>query len=138
MTWFKRNEHIFSLFILILTVLYSITVNGGVHATPSPKHAHKKIDVYVAGSTNHDKYNYIPAYWKNGIPVYLTDGNRQGKATGIVVIGNDVYVSGDVEGKGHTIATYWKNGVAVSLTDGKNKASATGIAVVGKDIYVSG
>lgn len=100
-------------------------------------------DVYVAGN---DRTLYNPVtgignkpqatYWKNGTPVYLNNNvNRIGYATGIFVVGNDVYVSGYEENEsGVTIAKYWKNGVATELGPGYT----TGIFVKGSDVYVSG
>ncbi len=100
-------------------------------------------DVYVAGN---DRTPYIPAtgagnkpqatYWKNGVPTYLNSNvNRIGYATGIFVIGNDVYVCGYEENESAVmIAKYWKNGVAVDLGPGYT----SGIFVKDTDVYVSG
>ena len=52
-------------------------------------------------------------------------------ANAIVVMGDDVYVSGGFEG----IACYWKNG---EMTDLSIEDSPRGIAVAGGDIYILG
>ena len=89
-------------------------------------------DVYVSGSLGGQA-----VYWKNGGAVILPGGEM---ATGIAVVGPDVYVSG----WGHDpstfvfVAKYWKNGVLTDLSNGTSDFLATGIAVSGTDVYVSG
>jgi len=138
MTFLKKN--LFRSLVVFTLIIASDDNSFATHATASPVivGSSGKTDIYVAGYSNNDQYNYIPTYWKNGKPVYLTEGKRQGKATGIAVAGNDVYVSGEAHYGRQSSAVYWKNGIAVILTDGNNRASATGIAVVGNDVYVSG
>ncbi len=90
-------------------------------------------DVYVAGYNNKGC-----AYWKNGVPVSLPDGRS---VSGIVVIGNDVYVSGTGIGPGKNTAVYWKNGTQIQLSDSSylsTGAEATGITAINNDIYICG
>lgn len=63
-------------------------------------------DVYVTG------YEYNTAvYWKNGIPVDLTNGATEAKATSICISGSDVYISG----YDNRSPKYWKNGIVHTI-----------------------
>jgi hypothetical protein len=106
-------------------------------------------DLYIAGWVWLPNSRSIATYWKNGTPVYLTDGSTPSSATSIFVYGDDVYVAGTVNfsitdafpvgevqaiGKLGT-ATYWRNGKPVTLSA---SGRATSILVSGSDIYVAG
>ncbi len=97
----------------------SIAVDGG--------------DVYVAG-WEYSGTKTVAKYWKNRQAVSLTNGLTDAEATCIIVVGGNVYVSGNENG----VAKYWKNGQPVSITNGSQQAYANSIAVVGNDIYVAG
>jgi len=85
-------------------------------------------DVYAAGfeygETLVGPNSYVIApvakYWKNGVPVLLSDGTRTAVANAIVVANGDVYVAGfealSMSSGAPYIAKYWKNGVPVVLT----------------------
>lgn len=105
-------------------------------------------DVYVAGwmniTTQTDPssvlHTQVATYWKNSVPVQLTDGTALATANSIFVSGTDAYVAGfachDVS-PDCAFATYWRNGAPVQLTN-VTSTGATSIAISGSDIYVSG
>ncbi|MCF2488123.1 hypothetical protein [Dyadobacter sp. CY347] len=83
-------------------------------------------DVYIVGNVG-DSLNYYTAkVWKNGVETTLPGGVT---ATGITIIGHDVYVSGAGLNGVTSIAKYWKNGIPVELSDGTRNAAATSIFV---------
>jgi len=97
-------------------------------------------DVYVAGENNNG--NLRAVYWKNGVPVVLTNGTNAALANSIYVVGNDIYVGGYElynNDANFPIAKYWKNGVAVSLTNAPGYIGiVNSIYVVGSDVYAAG
>ena len=68
--------------------------------------------------------NGVAKYWKNGVPVTLSDGTKNEEAIGIVVSGTDIYAAGTEYVTGNQRVKYWKNGTAVYLTDGTLSAGA--------------
>jgi hypothetical protein len=105
-------------------------------------------NVYVAGGielttqTGPSSFNTeeVATYWKNGIPVSLTNGVYDAVADSIYVTGGDVYVGGfnclaflpDCN-----VAAYWKNGVPVQLPS-SGPGEANSIVVAGGNVYVAG
>src|SRR5262249_53733156 len=87
----------------------------------------------------------IPAYWKNGKPVYNTDGTNNSyngnfaEATAIAVSGNDVYMTGYARFCGpfscHDHGMFWKNGISEILDLPSYPGSLT---VSNNDIYIAG
>lgn len=122
-------------FAACFAVLSGCGANTHVSTGPSTP---QLADVYVAGVQEDVKGRDFAIYWKNGIPAFLPDQNLGSMASGIVVSGPDVYVSGTVNNGTEGVATYWKNGVAFPLTDGSKNAAATSIFVAGGDVYVAG
>jgi hypothetical protein len=106
-------------------------------------------DVYFAGyllasENGNDVIRAIS--WKNGEATTLPVTQPNSWATGIAVVGNDVYVSG-VEAifvpntspvSVKYVAKYWKNNVAYTLGNGVESSATFGIRVVGNDVYVLG
>jgi hypothetical protein len=127
--------------ITLLTPNASESYANGIYVSGS--------DVYVTGWIRAGNHRFAAAYWKNGVPTYLTDGTIDCTATSIVVSGDDIYVAGTVGfqdmnieggflfGPGAKIyATYWKNNQAVTLSTTGSYASS--IFVNGTDVYVAG
>jgi hypothetical protein len=128
------------LFLLCTTVLFSCSKNSTgplLHLPGTP-------NIYVAGMQD-SLVITILRYWKNGTPVTLqtkagfTDPSSLA-ATGIVVTGGDVYVSGNDFNQltHHSVTTYWKNGNSVTVGDGSIDTHANAIAVSGNDVYLAG
>jgi len=90
-------------------------------------------NVYVAGNKwTTNWFNQSDAVvWNNGKSTMLREN---GHANSVYVVGDDVYVAGQVAG----IATFWKNGKAQNLTDGTGYADANSIFVSGSEVYVAG
>lgn len=97
--------------------------------------------VYIAGYVTGDN-GPIPAYWKDGKIVYITDipNDNRARASNIFVDGGDIYVTGAaLSGSPHPI--YWKNGKAFVLPV---PAGYTGtgvplpIGVLNGDVYIFG
>jgi len=85
----------------------------------------------------------VAKYWKNGVPVSLSDGTENAVINSVFIDGSDVYAAGYENEYVDNLyyisnAKYWKNGVSVTLTDGTYNATALSIAVSGTDVYVSG
>lgn len=102
-------------------------------------------DIYITGSIrNKTNTNTSPGYWKNGVPVTLSD--KLGTAAGMVIYNNDIYVAGYIQAKenSNSIACLWKNGTLIPLQNtGKcctpnTWSQATGIAVKNGHVYVCG
>lgn len=83
-------------------------------------------DVYIVGSVGDNLGYYTATIWKNGVETALPGGVA---ATGITIVGNDIYVSGNGLNGGASVAKYWKNGVPVDLTNGALNTIATSIFV---------
>jgi hypothetical protein len=82
-------------------------------------------DVYVAG-TKGDYYSSLALYWKNGQETILSGSSEAMIASSILVMGNDVYVTG-FEYNTNYRGGYWKNGQFVQL--GSRNAQPSDILV---------
>jgi hypothetical protein len=105
-------------------------------------------DVYAAGwqgkttqlDPTHTLHTQVATYWKNGVPIELTDATALSIAYSIFVTGADVYVAGfacQTLAPNCAIATYWKNGVQVQLTN-LTGSTISSIFVSGTNVYASG
>src|SRR5450432_2095726 len=115
-----------------------ITVNG--IPGPSPDFMvllSDSADVYVGGSGISLTSNHQTAqYWKNGIPVILSDGKKNETTCGIIVSGSDIYLAGNQSTDSSAFPEYWKNGTSVIINEPNSKALS--LAVSGSDVYVAG
>jgi hypothetical protein len=95
-------------------------------------------DVYVAGghcfTLNPDCLN--AAYWKNGVETMLSSAQAS-VASGIAVVGTNVYASGNTSTSGGVLAQSWTNGTPTTLTQ-SSQAAANGVVTQGSDVYVVG
>lgn len=131
--------------LLILTIATAIFgCKKSTNIVPNPPGGGNTIDtigtVYAAGYRyNGTAPKTIATFWRGATAVSLTDGTKDAYATGITMVGNDVYVAGyEVTGVNTAMVKYWKNGTATNLTDGTKGAEAKSIAVAGSDVYVAG
>ena len=67
--------------------------------------------VYVAVSGWINSGQNVGKYWKDSIPILVSDSTKSETVTGIAVSGKDVYLSGYLQGTYWPFAQYWKNGV---------------------------
>lgn len=124
----------------------TVTVNGKPASSSAqftyiaPPNTHT---VYVAGYRSSNGGNQIAGYWTGGTSNFtaLSSSGKNSVATGIVVNGTDIHVSGnDINANNKSVAKYWKNGEETILFDSLDKANGYtfGIAVSGTDVYVAG
>jgi len=89
--------------------------------------------IYVAGSTDGAR----AAYWKDGIPVYLSNGQSGASVNDIAVTEGGVFAVGF-----HAYnAMFWKNSTGTVLKGieaSPYRTNATSIFVEGDDIYIGG
>jgi hypothetical protein len=100
------------------------------------------LEVYSAGNIG-----YKAVYWKNNVPVYLTNGSTPSMVNSIFVKGTDVYAVGYESLTTYRpfdqtapirIAKLWKNGVATTLSNTVLGGEATSVVVSGTDVYITG
>lgn len=94
-------------------------------------------DIYVAGYESPTPFASNAVYWVNKQIVRLTFNSNSGSASavGIGIVGNDVYVTGNLGGLA-PLAVYWKNG-DMALLPGTSPR-VTGMVVKGNDVYICG
>ncbi|MBP6588521.1 MAG: hypothetical protein KA229_00360 [Chitinophagaceae bacterium] len=73
-------------------------------------------DIYLCGWEYNGTVG-IAKYWKNGIPVTISDGIRTARANAIAIKNNVIYIAGEVQGANNSsdYATVWKNGVPTTI-----------------------
>jgi hypothetical protein len=134
---------------LIILVISSLTISCSKdddNPTPAPTPIAIS-DVFVAGYENTSPYPGF--FYKNNTKTMLPIvANESSQIEDLLVDGNDVYISGNVNvypatGNSYTQACYWKNNVKVNLphfvpATGGNWASGFAITIVNGDIYILG
>ncbi|MGY4385173.1 putative RecA/RadA family phage recombinase [Pedobacter sp. UYP24] len=112
-------------------------------------------DIYIAGYEcngrkaspgSDDLKNAVAKYWKNGVPVVLTNGSNPAKATAIAVTNTNVFAVGYEElGPNHLReARCWMNGKQINLKIDKNLnhgsdySEANAVFVDGDNVYIAG
>ena len=108
----------------------TIILCGCTKDEPTQISIEDKYTIHVVGTKKLMTGGLRAMYWRNGVATELTP-DLTSSATAIVVVGNDVYISGEIENK----ACYWKNGAVNYLPEGDE---ANDIKVIGNDIYVAG
>lgn len=129
-----------------LTTIVTDIISGGANGMAISNSG----DVYVAGARYLSRSTILKAtYWKNGVPVDITNGVSSGsaQATAVYISGSDVYIAGTEEIRDATTGgvvnkapRLWKNGVAVSMSTPANSLfnDVSCISVFGSDVYVGG
>jgi hypothetical protein len=92
-------------------------------------------DVYISGvMIDSFTERKTAVFWKNEIPVRLSDSSSDAVANAVLIDGSDIYIAGYDGNR----AVYWKNQFPVYLTDGSTPASLISIAVEGTDVLAAG
>lgn len=107
--------------------VFKVWKNGGLLATAGNSQVFTAVaasnsGVYIAGNDSGRL-----CYFKNGTPVYITQGGTEVLASAIELWGNDVYLAGYENINGHNVAAYWKNGAPTYLPTSNNNSYLTGL-----------
>lgn len=97
--------------------------------------------------SNNEKIVYVAGYrnvagvrtamlWKNGTPIFLTNGTHNSEAHSIYVDGDDVYVAGYAVFGLTQVAVVWKNGTILPLSHDSSEAYA--VFVHSGTVYAAG
>lgn len=95
-------------------------------------------DVYVCGYEQNASGIFVAKYWKNGVPVDLSDGTERSLTFSLFIKNNDVFVGGYEYVAGAYTARCWKNGTALTLNTPSTSSFVYGIALAGTDLYAAG
>ncbi len=98
-------------------------------------------DVYGVGQVDTAVYqpnNQVmvkPAFWKNGVPTFLSLPGQGGVAYKIQIVGADIYIAGSEYGSSSTgTGVIWKNGIKIYS---EANTSIRDLKVIGNDIYMA-
>lgn len=122
-----------------LQMIFPLVLSLACTSARNPMAPLNGVDVYVAGYESNGSA-HIAKYWKNGVPILLSNEIRAGTATSISHNGSDVYVTGrefSINTIGPIVKS-WKNSLPTALTDGTRDAEAHAIMVSGSDVYIVG
>lgn len=95
-------------------------------------------NTYVAGYMDNDNEIARAVFWKNGTPVFLTDGSQNSYGLSMFVDGNDEYVVGSEFNGSYDVAMLWKNGEPHPLSDGSTSVYPSSIVVDNSITYIAG
>lgn len=118
---------------LILILLVSNPLSGFTQIVSADSQPAKTPDVFVVGRFNTGKTS-VPAYWKNGDLVKLSE--KKGNADFIAIDGDDVYVIGSLE-DGSNKTKLWRNGVMTNFTD-ESGVAIHSLRIFKGDLYAVG
>lgn len=105
---------------------YSISISNG--------------NIYVLGQIWGKSSTGILAYWKNNVPVELTDGTTRIDDPSMVVDGDNIYICGSLYNKSDKKyeVVLIKNGILTTISQGNNDNYASSIFIYNNDVYISG
>lgn len=94
---------------------------------------------YVVGTKGTDGFTSIAKLWIDKVVTDISGFGTYASTSGIAINGEDVYVSGQIEGSSKSMACYWKNNVKTELSNGAYEANAEDIFVTNtNDVYIVG
>lgn len=125
--------NLFTLLLLLCGTMLLNSCNKDENNLIEPKFDNENLEVYIAGYIGN-----TATYWKDGVPVSLTDGTTKAEAHSIHVANGNVYVAGYEYEDSNRVAKLWINGNPTSLSDSGNFAMAHYVFVSDDDVYVSG
>lgn len=102
------------------------------------KEKKKEPDIYISYIERTGLHSTIAKYAKNKTTFSLSDGNYEAITSGIIVNGDDVYVSGtDYDGTTKN-ALYWKNGFPNFVSSSPYESAANAIDIDNNTVYTAG
>ncbi|MGE9311950.1 hypothetical protein ACLOAU_09900 [Niabella sp. CJ426] len=128
-------------FLFAVVLLFVACEKKDKNITSPPKQEVRDSSIYVCGYERNEQGKLVAKYWKDGVPVLLTDGKNNAQANSIFVDGKDVYVCGVEDSIASETLTFrngrcWKNGVSIKFVDNSTSIIPEKIFVEGQDIYV--
>jgi hypothetical protein len=103
----------------------------------------KSYNIIIAGTAGLNRYDNYAVYWKNGLRTLLSKYNYSPasySATGIQLVGDDIYICGNYLPAGYLYPIYWKNEEPHLPVDAFNSTMhyTNAIAVADNKVYLAG